>query len=168
LVYGFRDKSFSSGEPEFLQLTRQVNENRVTATALSPDGNTLLFATVGGPVYRRRMSDGNTQLLNTLKGLHVDRMVWFSDGSRILIDGSLAAAVDKYEPGIGVMPAEGGRPEQILAGAKHGVPSPDGSRIAFTSTDGSLLLVASLTGGGAATDPEWRRDQHLLLARVVA
>jgi Tol biopolymer transport system component len=148
LVYVFRDEIFSSREPQFLQLTRQVNENRVTATALSPDGSTLWFATFGGPVYRRRMGDGNTQLLDILKGLHVDRMVWFNDGSRVLIDGSLAGAVDKYEPGIWVMPAEGGRPEQVLAGAKHGVPSPDGSRIAFTSTDGSLLSVASLTGGG--------------------
>ena len=124
-----------------------MNENRVTAAAISPDGKTLLFATFGGPVYRRRMSDGNSQPLDTLKGLRVDRMVWFNDGSKVLINGSMAGDLDKYEPGIWVMPAEGGRLEQVASGAKNGVPSPDGSRIAFTSTDGSLLSVASLTGG---------------------
>ncbi len=81
------------------------------------------------------------------KRLRVDRMVWFNDGSKILINGSMAGALDKYEPGIWVMPAEGGKPEQVASGAKNGVPSPDGSRIAFTSTDGLLLSVASLTGG---------------------
>ncbi|HVT28436.1 MAG TPA: serine/threonine-protein kinase, partial [Lacipirellulaceae bacterium] len=91
-VYTVRDRILSEREPQFLQLTRQVNENRVTAAAISPDGKTLLFATFSGPVYRRRMTDGLTQPLDALKGLHVDRMVWFNDGSKILIDGSMADA----------------------------------------------------------------------------
>lgn len=146
-VYAFSDKFFPTREPQFLQLTRQVNENRVTTAAISPDGKTLLFATIGGPVYRRRMSDGLSQPLDSLKGLRVDRMVWFDDGSKVLINGSLAGALDKDEPGIWVMPAEGGRPERVASAAKNGVPSPDGSRIAFISPDGSLLSVASMAGG---------------------
>jgi Tol biopolymer transport system component len=147
LIYGLRDKLFPARELQFLQLTRQVNENRVTTAAISPDGKTLLFATFGGPVYRRRMNDGLSQPVDTLKGLHIDRMVWFNDGSKILIDGSMAGALDKYEPGIWVMPAKGGRLEQVASGAKDGVPSPDGSRIAFTSTNGSLLSIVSMTSG---------------------
>jgi eukaryotic-like serine/threonine-protein kinase len=45
------------------------------------------------------------------------------------------------------MAAEGGRLEQIASGVKNGVPSPDGSRIALTSGDGSVLSVQSLSGG---------------------
>jgi len=147
LIYAFRGTLPSPSEPTFLQLTRQVNENRVTAAALSPDGKTLLYATLGGPVYRRSMSGGHTESLGALKGLHIDRMVWFNDGSKVLINGSMAGAQDEYQPAIWVMPAEGGSLEELALAAKNGVPSPEGSRIAFTSTDGSLLSVASLTGG---------------------
>jgi Tol biopolymer transport system component/tRNA A-37 threonylcarbamoyl transferase component Bud32 len=147
LAYAIRDRFFSRSEPQFLQLTRQVNENRVTAAAISPDGKTLLFATFGGPVHRRRMSDGNSGTLDTLKGLRIDRMVWFNDGSKVLINGSMAGDLDRYEPGIWVMTAEGGRLEQVASEAKNGVPSPDGLRIAYTSADGSLLSIASLSGG---------------------
>jgi eukaryotic-like serine/threonine-protein kinase len=146
LAYAFRGQLLSTSEPQFLQLTRQVNENRVTTAAISPDGKTLLYATIGGPVYRHRLSDGNSQPLDALKGLRVDRMVWFNDGSRVLIDGSLAGALDRYEPGIWVMPAKGGALEQVASSARNGTPSPDGSQIAFTSADGSDLFVASSNG----------------------
>jgi serine/threonine protein kinase/dipeptidyl aminopeptidase/acylaminoacyl peptidase len=147
LTRSFHDRRVSQKDPRFLQLTRQVNENRVIAAAISNDGKTLLFVTFAGPVYRRRMSDGLTQPLDTPSGLRVDRIAWFNDGSKILVEGSMTGALDKYEPGIWVMPAEGGRAEQVAAGARNGVPSPDGSRIAFTSTDGSVLSVASITSG---------------------
>jgi Tol biopolymer transport system component len=147
LTRSFHDRRVSKKDPQFLQLTRQVNENRVTAAAISNDGKTLLFATFAGPVYRRRMSDGLTQPLNTPSGLRVDRIAWLNDGSKILVEGSMTGALDKYEPAIWVMPEEGGRAEQVAAGARNGVPSPDGSRIAFTSTDESVLSVASITGG---------------------
>src|SRR5581483_11855846 len=45
-----------------------------------------------------------------------------------------------------VMPAEGGGLEQVVTGARNGVPSPDGSRVAFTGADGSALFVDSLAG----------------------
>jgi hypothetical protein len=147
LAYAIRDQLFFRAEPRFVQLTRQVSDNRVTTAALSPDGKTLLFATLDGLVYERRMSDGLSRPLDDLKGLRVDRMVWFNDASRILINGSRPGALDKYEPGIWVIPAEGGRLEQVASEARNGVPSPDGSRIAFTSVDGSLLSMASLTSG---------------------
>jgi Tol biopolymer transport system component len=147
LAYVFRDRVFPTHEPGFTQLTRQLNENRVTTAAISPDGKTLLYATLGGPVYLRRMSDGNTQPVEALNGLRVDRMVWFADGSRILINGFLAGASDKYEPAIWVMPANGGALQQVVSNARNGIPSPDGSRIAFTSADGSVLFVALSDGG---------------------
>jgi len=146
-TYILHDRLSSEKEPQFVQLTRQVNENRVTAAAISPDGKTLLFATLSGAVYRRRTSDGLTQPLNLPRGLRVDRIACFKDGSKILLEGSMTSAPHQYEPGIWVMPAEGGQPEQVVIGARNGIPSPDGVRIAFTSTDGSLLSVVPVAGG---------------------
>ncbi len=145
-TYTFRDRLSSEKEPQFLQLTHHVNENRVTAAAISADGKTLLFTTLSGAVYRRRTSDGLTQPLNTPRGLRVDRIAWFKDGSKILLEGSMIGAPDQYEPGIWVIPPEGGKPEQVATG-KNGVPSPDGSRIAYTSPDESILSVVSVIGG---------------------
>ena len=146
-TYTSRGRAISPAEPRFVQLTHQVIENRVTTAALSPDGKTLVFAAFGGPVYRRRMEDGLSQPIDALKGLRVDRMVWFHDGSRILISGSMAGARDKYQPAIWVMPADGGSLQQVQSGAVNGTPSPNGARIAFTSPDGSVLSVAPALGG---------------------
>lgn len=145
----FHDRFFPTNkEPQLLQLTRQVNENRATSAAVSPDGQTLLFATFPGSIYRRRMSDGFTQALDMPNGLRVDRMAWFQDGSKIVIDGSITGPLDKYEPGIWIIPATtASRAEQVLSGAKNGVPSPDGSQIAFTSVDESRLSVVALATG---------------------
>ncbi len=90
-TYILRDRLFPEREPQFLQLTHQVNENRVTAAAISADGKTLLFATLSGAVYRRRTSDGLTQPLQMPRGLRVDRIAWFKDGSKILLEGSMTA-----------------------------------------------------------------------------
>lgn len=95
------------------------------------------------------MLDGLTELVDALKAVRVDRMAWFDDGSKVLINGSMADAGDKYEPGIWAMPVQGGSLQQLESRARNGVPSPDGSHIAFTSDDGSLLFVAPATGGEA-------------------
>src|SRR5215469_10834286 len=42
-VAAFREQIFSPREPIVTQLTTQVNENRVTAAAISPDGKSLAF-----------------------------------------------------------------------------------------------------------------------------
>jgi hypothetical protein len=52
-TYTFRDRLTSEKELQFSQLTHHVNENRVTAAAISADGKTLLFTTLSGAVYRR-------------------------------------------------------------------------------------------------------------------
>ena len=147
-VRAFRARIFSQKEPVVTQLTTQVNENRVTAAAISPDGSNLAFATFGGSVFLRRMGDGFSQALTTPAGLHVDRIAWFPDGSRLLVSGSLRDAdkVGDYKVGIWLMAANGGRAENIISDGKSGVPSPDGTRIALTSADGSIIWVAPVNG----------------------
>ena len=57
-----RDRLFPHPEPVLTQLTAQVSENRVTAAALSPDGKTLAFAALGGPVFLRRITSSHDAL----------------------------------------------------------------------------------------------------------
>jgi hypothetical protein len=139
-----RDRIFPPKQPEMIQLTHQESENRVTAAALSPDGKYLAFAIFGGSIQLRRMTDGFTQPLNTPEGLDVDRITWFSGGSRLLISGRLGD-----QGGIWVMPVGGGEPRLTVPDTKDGVPSPDGTRIAFTSLDGSAIWVSRANGRDA-------------------
>jgi Tol biopolymer transport system component len=57
-----------------------------------------------------------------------------------------ASKVGDYKPGIWLMAANGGRTENLISDGKSGVPSPDGTRIAFTSSDGSIIWVALVNG----------------------
>ena len=132
-------------EPVMTQLTTQSSENRVSAAALSPDGRYLAFGELGGPIELRRMSDGSTHPLSTPVGLSVDRIAWFADGSRLLVSG-----VPIYgHAGIWVIPILAGSVQRVKDQSKDGVPSPDGTRIAYTNLDRSEIWVTRV--GGAAT-----------------
>jgi serine/threonine protein kinase len=150
VIFWARNRIFPPKDLALIQLTTQVSQNRVTAAAVSPDGTSLAFGSFGGPVYLRRMSDGLARPLTTPTGLRVDRIAWLPDGSKLLLSGSQEGdgSTGDYQPGIWVMPVTGGQPERISEG-RNGVPSPDGKRIALTSTDGSVVWVAGANGGAA-------------------
>src|SRR5436305_15237621 len=74
ILWAITGKLFAPKEPLFEQITMQASENRVTAGALSPNGEYLAFGTFGGPMYVRRMRDGLTRPLTTPLGLQVDRL----------------------------------------------------------------------------------------------
>jgi eukaryotic-like serine/threonine-protein kinase len=135
-------KIFPPREPEMTQLTTQESENRVTSADISPDGKTLAFSELGGPIDLRRMSDGFTRPLNTPAGLTVDRIVWFADGSRLLVSGS----VSDHPSAIWVTPIGAGAPKLVISGGKDAVPSPDGTRIALTNLDGSEIWEIGIRG----------------------
>ncbi len=149
-VWLLHARLFPDKEPEMTQVTRQASENRVTAAALSPDGAQLAFAVRGGPVHLRRMSDGLTRPVKTPPGLQVDRIVWFSDGSRLLISGSPSShdGIGASGGGIWVMRVNG-ESSLVVANGKDGAPSPDGKQIAFTTSNGSMVWVTPITGGMA-------------------
>jgi dipeptidyl aminopeptidase/acylaminoacyl peptidase len=132
---------FAPKEPLFQQITMQASENRVTAAALSPNGEELAFGTLGGPTYVRRMSDGFTRPLTTPRGLQVDRLAWFADRSRLLASGTI-----DHRAGVWVMPLNGGAPSLIGPEGRDGVPSPDGTRIALISADGTEIWVVGVNG----------------------
>jgi Tol biopolymer transport system component len=142
ILWAIAAKIFAPKEPVFQQVTMQDTENRVTAAALSPNGEELAFGTLGGPTYVRRMSDGFTRPLRTPRGLQVDRLVWFADRSRLLASGTI-----DHGAGVWVMPLNGGAPSLIGPEGRDGVPSPDGTRIALTSADGATIWVTGVNGG---------------------
>ncbi|HZQ51834.1 MAG TPA: WD40 repeat domain-containing protein [Bryobacteraceae bacterium] len=141
-------------EPVLIQLTRQASENRVTAAALSPDGTSLAFATFDGTVHLRRVSDGFTRTLHTLDELQVERIAWFPHGSRLLLSGTRA----NQGGAVWVVPINGEPPRLIVPEGKDTVPSPDGTRIAFTNIDGSTIWVTDADGAGAPSASS--RVQH--------
>jgi Tol biopolymer transport system component len=143
VVWAITGKVFAPKEPLFEQITMQASENRVTAAALSPNGEELAFGTFGGPTYVRRMSDGLTRPLRTPRGLQVDRLAWFADSSRLLASGTI-----DHRAGVWVIPLNGAAPSLIGPEGKDAVPSPDGTRIALTSADGATIGVIGVNGEG--------------------
>jgi Tol biopolymer transport system component len=134
---------FAPKEPLFEQITMQASENRVTAAALSSNGEELAFGTFGGPTYVRRMSDGFTRPVTTPRGLQVDRLAWFADSTRLLASGTI-----DHRACVWVMPLNGEAPSLIAPEGRDGVPSPDGTRIALTSEDGTTIGVIGVNGRG--------------------
>ncbi|HKE23486.1 MAG TPA: protein kinase [Bryobacteraceae bacterium] len=142
LLWPIASNLFAPKEPLFEQITMQSSENRVTAAALSPNGEELAFGALGGPAYVRRMSDGFTRPLRTPGGLQIDRLAWFADSSRLVASGTI-----DHRAGVWVMPLNGGAPSLIGPEGKDAVPSPDGTRIALTSADGATIGVIGVNGG---------------------
>ena len=145
VLWAIAAKIFAPKEPLFEQISMQASENRVTAAALSPDGEQLAFGALGGPIHLRRMNDGFTLRLNTPADLAVERIAWFADGSRLLVSGTRA----NHDRGIWVVPISGGKPSLIAQDCKDGVPSPDGTRVALASVDESTIWVKGVDGGAA-------------------
>jgi Tol biopolymer transport system component len=147
-LWGVRERIFAPKEPVMRQITQQVSENRVTAAALSPDGGSLAFAGFEEPVQVRQMGDGVTRAIATPEGLQVSRMVWFADGSKLLVSGVSNGASNVGERlGIWLMPVNGGKPALVMPDGRDAAPSPDGTRIAMINGDGSTIWIAGLNGG---------------------
>jgi eukaryotic-like serine/threonine-protein kinase len=142
VLWAIAAKIFAPKEPVLQQITTQTSENRVTAAALSPDEKELAFGTIAGSLLVRRMSDGFTRPLRTPAGLQVDRIAWFPDGSRLLASGTAA----DHRRGVWVIPLDGGAAGLVVPEGEDGVPSPDGTRIASTSADGTTIWVTAVNG----------------------
>ncbi|MBV8866295.1 MAG: serine/threonine-protein kinase [Acidobacteriaceae bacterium] len=142
VLWAIATNMFAPKEPILQQITTQTSENRVTAAALSPDGKTLVFGTIAGSLLVRRMSDGFTRPLRTAPGLQVGQIAWFTDGSRLLASGMAA----DHRRGVWLVPLNGGTAGLIVPEGEDGVPSPDGTRIASTSADGTIIWVTGVNG----------------------
>ncbi|MBV8570494.1 MAG: protein kinase [Acidobacteriaceae bacterium] len=142
IIWAIAGKISAPKEPVLQQITRQTSENRVTAAALSPNGKQLAFGTIAGSLLVRRMSDGLTRSLRGPAGLQVDRIAWFKDESRLLASGMAA----DHRRGVWMIALNGQAASLIVPGGEDGVPSPDGTRIASTSANGTTVWVTGVNG----------------------
>ncbi|MBV8820996.1 MAG: serine/threonine-protein kinase, partial [Acidobacteriaceae bacterium] len=142
LAWRFRSAPKSLKEPSMTQLTAQASVNRVTAAAISPDGELLAFAELGGTIQLRRLSDGSSQILIVPPGMRTAHIAWFADASRLLVSGDLSDQPNS----VWLIPLKG-EPKELAIKGKEAVPSPDGTEIAVISPDNSGIWVTKTSGG---------------------
>ncbi|MGH9353626.1 MAG: hypothetical protein ACRD2G_15940 [Terriglobia bacterium] len=65
----------------------------------------------------------------------MSRIALFADGFRLLVSGSASNQLN----GVWVILIGAGTPKIVIPDGKDAVPSPDGTRIAFTNVDGSAI-----------------------------
>jgi Tol biopolymer transport system component len=113
----------------------------ISQPALSPDGKMITFISGDDQVYVALTSSGEaTQLTRSSDTNAYPR--FSSDGSRILFHRTNAE--DLWE-----VPALGGEARRVLAQARNGVWSPDGTRLAFSRVEGQKAESTALFVGDA-------------------
>lgn len=159
--------------PGFSQVTTLVPENRATAAAISPDGIYTAYANIDG-VFLRASQTGETDALRAPKDFLVDQLSWFASGTKLVASGFFQTT---NQPSIWSISITGGEPRQLKTDARNGIPSPDGTRIAFITGDRSAIATMGATGeephqviGGPAGDSFtfviWTADgRHLAFQR---
>jgi eukaryotic-like serine/threonine-protein kinase len=126
----------------FTQITTLIPENRATAAAISPDGKLAAYANVDG-IFLRIIQNGDTRTLPTPSDYVVDRLAWFADGKKLVASGF---STTTNVPSIWLISTSGAEPILLRTNARAATPSPDGTRVAFTSQDWSGIWVAGTHG----------------------
>jgi Tol biopolymer transport system component len=151
----WKRRGIAGRQPPFYQVTTLLPENRVTAAAISPDGKWIAYANVDG-IFLRAMRNGETRALRAPVDFVIDRLAWFADTAKLVASGFSAHT---YVPDIWIISIAGAPPLLLRSMARQGCPSPDGTRIAFTSADQSSIWTMKSNGanakqvlGGAAGD----------------
>jgi eukaryotic-like serine/threonine-protein kinase len=127
---------------EFKRITVLRPENRATAAAISPDGKLLAYANIDG-IFLRVMNSGETSLLNGPRNFVVDHLAWLPDGTKMIASGF---SEPTYKPAIWSVSITQSPARELRTDARYGIPSPDGSRVAFVSGDHTSIWTMSLGG----------------------
>jgi len=157
-------------KPVFARVTANDTDNRVTASAISPDGRLLAYADQNG-ISLRVVASGAEHQLASPPALRVDRITWFADDLRLAVSGYAGADL---KPQIWTVFVTGERPRLIRDLARNGVPSPDGRSFAFTGAQDEDIRVGDTNGeeahvlvrsGRGQSFPFilWSADSRLLL-----
>ncbi len=126
-----------------VQITTNPEDNPITAGAISNDGRSLAYADAGG-LYLRRLPEAGRPLKGP-EHFSATSVYWFPDRSRLLVSGTdtLSKKSQLWMVFLNDSPAL-----LVREDAKNGVPSPDGSRIAFTNAAGDEVFVSKSDGRG--------------------
>jgi eukaryotic-like serine/threonine-protein kinase len=122
-----------------------VPENRATAAAISPDGRWIAYANSDG-IFVRTNQNSEPNRLRAPADLIVDRLAWFPDGARVLVSGF---STGTNVPAIWAISATGAPPRLLRTHGRSGVPSPDGTQVAFI-TEGRSEIWSIAAGGEQA------------------
>ncbi len=131
-------------EPTFRQVTTLISENRATAAAISPDGRWIAYANVDGIFIQAK--DGETTALRAPPDFIVDRLAWLASDAKLVASGFSSLT---YVPAVWTVSVTGATPSLLRIRAREGVPSPDGTRIAFITDDRSAIWMMGASGEDA-------------------
>ncbi len=168
-------RSDKESKMEFVRFTKNTSDNRVTAAAISPDGQRIAYADVEGVVLRGA-HDISAHKVRTPELRRVERLEWSPDGIHILVSGSSGSGLQQ----LWMLSTTGETPTLLRENARLGTISPDGSWIAYVADTGSEVWIVDparedarqvFAGSPNDTFPvlQWSADgKRLLLERHTA
>jgi DNA-binding winged helix-turn-helix (wHTH) protein/Tol biopolymer transport system component len=125
------------------RLTANPSDIPVKMAAISADGKYLAYADSTG-LYLRQISSGETRPLTLSKDFVAWPRSWYPDGTHLLVVRVHGPSSD-LKPSLYKLSILGGEPQKIMSDAWVGSVSPDGSRIAYLSSNnvGDLWIMDS-------------------------
>ena len=126
----------------FVLATFNDGDNRVTAEAVSHQGETVAYSDQSG-VSVRSVEAGLDRLLPSPQSFRVERITWYPDDTQLLVSG-VESASDK--PQVWVVSLRAEAPRLLLDDAGQAVVSTDDSKLAFTRRGNAELWVADSRG----------------------
>ena len=153
-----------------LQITFDNEEDRMTAEAISQDGKSVAYSDRSG-VSIHAIDSGSDRLLASPALFTAERLAWYPDERNLLVSGTGAAG---HRRQVWVVSLEGDPPRLLLDDAGLAVPSPDGTRVAYTRKQDTEIWVADADGknahalvaarnGDSFTFLLWSPDSHRLV-----
>ena len=129
-------------QPAFFQVTTLVPENRATAAAISPDGRMTAYANIDG-LFLKKNQTGETTALPGVGAFAADQVSWFRDGSKLIASGFSELT---NRSSLWSVSTTGAPPAELRLDARNGIPSPDGTQIAFINHDRTAIWLMGAHG----------------------
>jgi serine/threonine protein kinase len=126
-----------------VQLTTNSSENPVSAAAISPDGKYLAYADQAG-IHLRLIDVGETNMIAAPEIGDINRVLWFPDGSKLIVSGS--PATEAGPPAIWSISIVSGVRRRLRDDGMEACVSRDGSRIAFVDSARRHVWVMGANG----------------------
>jgi len=147
------------------------SDDKVTADAISPGGDTIAYSDHSG-VSLTWLDSRATRLLASPSQFQVRRIDWYPDGKRLAVSGNSKISQKQQ---IWQLSLQGAAPRLLAEDADLAAVSPDGSSIAFTRRQDTEIDIASADGRNPRTmltagDKEsfafllWSRSGRFLIA----
>jgi serine/threonine protein kinase len=140
----FRDEQTSPGKTlSERQVTHNPAENRVSSAAISPDGKYLVYIDHKG-LHSSAIGIGESRDIPIPEKLRIqlEEVAWFPDGKNLILTGDS----DTEGHVIWVTSVLGGSPRKLRSFSWRPAPSPQGSLIAFVTSQNHEIWVMGAEG----------------------